>query len=183
MITSLDKQVERTLFNNQFHTAIYQPVSTKNILDQLPRNTLHIFASQAFKRHDSRQTVKKLRLKETFRCLPVHRRVALICLAKPKLTGRFNANSYLAVNETLMSHDVARGRGTLEEALSVTSCEWLVAAVDSDRLYLPRESDVLARPDAQVVLRELVRSGLGVGAAAMGLRPSQAVGGRWSRSE
>jgi homoserine O-acetyltransferase len=26
----------------------------------------------------------------------------------------------------------------------VTSCEWLVAAVDSDRLYLPRESDVLA---------------------------------------
>ncbi|MEX5299998.1 homoserine O-acetyltransferase [Kocuria sp. CPCC 205292] len=61
-----------------------------------------------------------------------------------KLAGRFDANSYLAVNETLMSHDVARGRGTLEEALSVTSCEWLVAAVDSDRLYLPRESDVLA---------------------------------------
>ncbi|GAA1746958.1 homoserine O-acetyltransferase [Kocuria aegyptia] len=61
-----------------------------------------------------------------------------------KLAGRFDANSYLAVNETLMSHDVARGRGTLEEALSVTSCEWLVAAVDSDRLYLPHESDVLA---------------------------------------
>lgn len=61
-----------------------------------------------------------------------------------KLAGRFDANSYLAVNETLMSHDVTRNRGTLEEALSTTSCEWLVAAVDSDRLYLPCESDVLA---------------------------------------
>ncbi|HST71557.1 MAG TPA: homoserine O-acetyltransferase [Kocuria rosea] len=61
-----------------------------------------------------------------------------------KLAGRFDANAYLAVNEALMSHDVARGRGTLEEALSVSSCEWLVAAVDSDRLYLPHESDVLA---------------------------------------
>ncbi|MFI7581313.1 homoserine O-acetyltransferase MetX [Kocuria kalidii] len=61
-----------------------------------------------------------------------------------KLAGRFDANSYLAVNETLMSHDITRNRGTLEEALSMTSCEWLVAAVDSDRLYLPRESDVLA---------------------------------------
>ncbi|WP_188534031.1 homoserine O-acetyltransferase MetX [Kocuria dechangensis] len=61
-----------------------------------------------------------------------------------KLAGRFDANAYLAVNEALMSHDVARGRGTLEEALSVASCEWLVAAVDSDRLYHPHESDVLA---------------------------------------
>lgn len=61
-----------------------------------------------------------------------------------KIAGRFDANSYLAVSETLMSHDVARDRGTLEEALSVSSCDWLVAAVDSDRLYLPHESDVLA---------------------------------------
>ncbi|MCJ8504764.1 homoserine O-acetyltransferase [Kocuria flava] len=61
-----------------------------------------------------------------------------------KLAGRFDANSYLVVNEALMSHDVARGRGTLEEALARASCEWLVAAVDSDRLYLPHESDVLA---------------------------------------
>lgn len=75
-----------------------------------------------------------------------------------KLAGRFDANSYLAVNETLMSHDVARGRGTLEEALSVTSCEWLVAAVDSDRLYLPRESDVLAAALPGAVRRHTLTS-------------------------
>ena len=57
-----------------------------------------------------------------------------------KLAGRFDANSYLSVNETLMSHDVTRGRGTLEETLAGTECEWLVAAVDSDRLFLPAES-------------------------------------------
>ena len=57
-----------------------------------------------------------------------------------KLAGRFDANCYLSVNETLMSHDVTRGRGSLQEVLAGTRCEWLVAAVDSDRLFLPAES-------------------------------------------
>ncbi|GHD87439.1 MULTISPECIES: homoserine O-acetyltransferase [Kocuria] len=57
-----------------------------------------------------------------------------------KLAGRFDANSYLSVNETLMSHDVARGRGELRDVLARTRCEWLVAAVDSDRLFFPSES-------------------------------------------
>ncbi|RKQ34212.1 homoserine O-acetyltransferase MetX [Kocuria tytonis] len=57
-----------------------------------------------------------------------------------KLAARFDANAYLGVNETLMSHDVARGRGSLRQALARSRCEWLVAAVDSDRLFLPRES-------------------------------------------
>lgn len=61
-----------------------------------------------------------------------------------KLVARFDANSYLSVNETLMSHDVARGRGSLREALARTRCEWLVAAVDSDRLFFPAESAELA---------------------------------------
>ena len=61
-----------------------------------------------------------------------------------KLAARFDANAYLSVNETLMSHDVARGRGSLRRALARTSCEWLVAAVDSDRLFPPEESAELA---------------------------------------
>ena len=44
-----------------------------------------------------------------------------------------------------MSHDVARGRGTLEQALAVSNrVEFLVAAVTSDRLYFPVQSEVLA---------------------------------------
>lgn len=62
-----------------------------------------------------------------------------------KLVGRFDANSYLTITEALISHDVARGRGSLEQALSVTAgVEFLVAAVSSDRLYFPEQSQALA---------------------------------------
>ena len=61
-----------------------------------------------------------------------------------KLVGRFDANSYLAINEALISHDVTRGRGTLAESLAHTDCHWLVVYVDSDRLFFPSESVVLA---------------------------------------
>lgn len=62
-----------------------------------------------------------------------------------KLAGRFDANSYIAITEALMSHDVARDRGTLEQALAVTGgVEFLVAAVNSDRLYFPAQSEALA---------------------------------------
>ena len=61
-----------------------------------------------------------------------------------KLVDRFDANSYLAINEALISHDVTRGRGSLSQSLAGTSCHWLVAYVDSDRLFFPSESVVLA---------------------------------------
>lgn len=62
-----------------------------------------------------------------------------------KLVGRFDANSYIAITEALMSHDVGRDRGGLSEALARTSgVEFLVAAVNSDRLYFPAQSYELA---------------------------------------
>ena len=61
-----------------------------------------------------------------------------------KLVERFDANSYLAVNEALISHDVARGRGSLSQALARTDCEWTIAAVNTDRLFFPHESHRLA---------------------------------------
>jgi homoserine O-acetyltransferase/O-succinyltransferase len=61
-----------------------------------------------------------------------------------KLVRRFDANSYIAITEALMSHDVSRGRGALEEALAPSTAEFLVAAVDSDRLYFPAQSRALA---------------------------------------
>lgn len=61
-----------------------------------------------------------------------------------KLVNRFDANSYLSINEALISHDVTRGRGTLAESLAKTNCHWLVVYVDSDRLFFPSESVVLA---------------------------------------
>ncbi|ROZ63344.1 homoserine O-acetyltransferase [Kocuria soli] len=78
-----------------------------------------------------------------------------------KLADRFDANSYLTLNEALMSHDVARGRGTLREALARTRCDWLVAAVDSDRLYFPPESDALCEALPVPVTRQTIHSAAG----------------------
>ncbi|WP_407079962.1 homoserine O-acetyltransferase MetX [Arthrobacter zhaoxinii] len=61
-----------------------------------------------------------------------------------KLAGRFDANSYLVLTEALVSHDVARGRGSLRAALAGTAADFFIAAVESDRLYFPRQSADLA---------------------------------------
>ena len=57
-----------------------------------------------------------------------------------KLTGRFDANSYLVLTEAMSSHDVGRGRGGTAAALARISGRLVVVAVDSDRLYPPRLS-------------------------------------------
>lgn len=61
-----------------------------------------------------------------------------------KLADRFDANSYLAINNALISHDITRGRGSLTTALATSTCEWNIAYVDSDRLFYPSESIVMA---------------------------------------
>ena len=63
-----------------------------------------------------------------------------------KLVGRFDANSYLVLTEALMSHDVGRGHGSLRAALGrLQGVNFLVGAVDSDRLYWPEQSELLAK--------------------------------------
>lgn len=61
-----------------------------------------------------------------------------------KLVRRFDANSYIAITEALMSHDICRGRGSLRETLGRATAKFFVAAVDSDRLYFPSQSHELA---------------------------------------
>jgi homoserine O-acetyltransferase len=61
-----------------------------------------------------------------------------------KLVRRFDANSYIAITEALMSHDVCRGRGPLTEALAQATAEFFIAAVNTDRLYFPAQSHELA---------------------------------------
>ncbi|MDR2453649.1 MAG: homoserine O-acetyltransferase [Bifidobacteriaceae bacterium] len=61
-----------------------------------------------------------------------------------KLALRFDANSYIALTEALCAHDVGRDRGGVAAALGAIRARALVVAVDSDRLYLPHESEELA---------------------------------------
>jgi homoserine O-acetyltransferase len=54
-----------------------------------------------------------------------------------KLARRFDANSYLALTGSMMTHDLGRGRGGVDAALASITARTLVVTVDTDRLFLP----------------------------------------------
>lgn len=56
-----------------------------------------------------------------------------------KLARRFDANSYVTITRTMMTHDVGRDRGGVNTALEQISARTLVLGVDSDRLFYPYE--------------------------------------------
>jgi homoserine O-acetyltransferase len=78
-----------------------------------------------------------------------------------KLAWRFDANSYLALTESILSHDVGRGRGGVAAALAEVTARALVIAVDTDRLYLPAQSEELAAGIAGADGVHYVRSDFG----------------------
>ncbi len=61
-----------------------------------------------------------------------------------KLGRRFDPNSYLVLTESMNSHDLGRDRGGVSAALQGISAELTVAVVDSDRLFLPSQGELLA---------------------------------------
>ncbi|MFC4556225.1 homoserine O-acetyltransferase MetX [Georgenia faecalis] len=61
-----------------------------------------------------------------------------------KLATRFDANSYLVLTQTMLTHDLGRDRGGVEAALSQITADVLVIAVDTDRLFLPEQSERIA---------------------------------------
>lgn len=52
-----------------------------------------------------------------------------------KFTRRFDANSYITLVNAMSSHDIGRGRGGVEAALSAVSAASLVVGINSDRLF------------------------------------------------
>ncbi len=62
-----------------------------------------------------------------------------------KLRRRFNAYSYYRLSQAVDSHDIARGRGAVEEVLRGIGCECLVVAITSDILFPPSEHEIMVR--------------------------------------
>lgn len=62
-----------------------------------------------------------------------------------KLAARFDANSYIALTETMMTHDIGRGRGGLDKVLAGLGMPALVVRVTSDRLFYPEDMTKLAQ--------------------------------------
>jgi len=70
-----------------------------------------------------------------------------------KLGARFDPNSYLVLTEAMHSHDIGRGRGGVQAALQRISAELTVSVVDSDRLFLPAQGELIGTaPTARPVI-------------------------------
>jgi homoserine O-acetyltransferase len=62
-----------------------------------------------------------------------------------KFVRRFDANSYITLVSAMNSHDISRGRESLEAALSKISCPTLVLGIDSDRLFPLSGQELIAK--------------------------------------
>jgi homoserine O-acetyltransferase len=69
-----------------------------------------------------------------------------------KLGRRFSAFSYYKLSQSMDSHDVSRGRATLENALQQVRAKTLVIGIESDILFPLCEQELLASliPDASL---------------------------------
>jgi homoserine O-acetyltransferase/O-succinyltransferase len=61
-----------------------------------------------------------------------------------KLTRRFDANTYVTLTRSMITHDLGRDRGGVEAALATITARGLVIAVDTDRLFPPAQSERIA---------------------------------------
>ncbi|MBO7315335.1 MAG: homoserine O-acetyltransferase [Alistipes sp.] len=77
-----------------------------------------------------------------------------------KLRRRFNALSYYRLSEAVDSHNIARGRGTIAEALSRIKARTLVVAISSDILF-PVEAHTPLREHIADVEYHLIESDFG----------------------
>ena len=62
-----------------------------------------------------------------------------------KLANRFQAFSYYTLTKAMDSHDIGRGRGSVETALEVIQSKVLAVGVNSDLLFLAEEARFLSQ--------------------------------------
>lgn len=73
-----------------------------------------------------------------------------------KFVRRFDANSYLVLVAAMSSHDVGRGRGSVQVALEQLSCPTLLLGIDSDRQF-PLSGQIEI---ADIIGRNLIGGGI-----------------------
>ncbi len=61
-----------------------------------------------------------------------------------KLALRFDANSYIAISQSMITHDIGRGRGGTDAVVEALEMPAIVVAVNTDRLFYPRDVERLA---------------------------------------
>lgn len=72
-----------------------------------------------------------------------------------KLVKRFNAYSYNSMLTLFESHNIARGRGSLEKALRMIKANVVAVGIDSDSLFPPHEQRFIADNTDKGLFREM----------------------------
>jgi len=72
-----------------------------------------------------------------------------------KLANRFNAFSYWVLSKAMDSHNLGRGRGGVEKALSEIKAKVLAIGVDTDVLFTSSESQFISKHVAYGTYREI----------------------------
>ena len=62
-----------------------------------------------------------------------------------KFTRRFDANSYITLVNAMTSHDIARDRGSVADALARVTARALILGIDSDRLFPLPGQELIAK--------------------------------------
>ena len=75
-----------------------------------------------------------------------------------KFVRRFDANSYITLVTAMNSHDVGRGRASVEQALGQITCPTLVLGIENDRLFPLSGQELIAKS----ISGELIGGGLQV---------------------
>ena len=78
-----------------------------------------------------------------------------------KLTHRFDANTYIALTEAMISHDIGRDRGGVVAALASISIPVVVVSIDTDRLFPARLQAEIAEFAPQAAERVTISSPFG----------------------
>lgn len=74
-----------------------------------------------------------------------------------KFTRRFDANSYITLTEAVSSHDIGRGRGSVEDVLGTLTMPSLTLGVDTDRYFtLEGQQKIAAALPGNIAGREPV---------------------------
>ena len=72
-----------------------------------------------------------------------------------KLRRRFDAHCYWRLSEAVDSHNIGRGRESIEKALQSIRAKALVVSISSDILFPPADHDIMVRNIPQVVYRTI----------------------------
>lgn len=78
-----------------------------------------------------------------------------------KLTARFDAGSYVTLTDALNRHDIGRGRGGLNRALSSIHVPMFIAGIDTDILYPYHQQEHLSRNVANLLGMAKISSPVG----------------------